>query len=76
MMNIYDLHFSYYVPSIVKFRGLDFRPDYRKISTLQSWLSAPTIVLTATATEKIQSDVFEVLGLSEETEVVAALPDR
>lgn len=62
--------------SIKCFRGLDFRPDYRKVSTLQSWLSAPTLVLTATATEKIQSDLFEVLGLSDDTEVVAALPDR
>lgn len=57
--------------------GLDFRPDYRRVSTLQSWLSAPTLVLTATVTKKTQEDLFEVLGLTEEnTHVVAALPDR
>ncbi|XP_078311557.1 putative ATP-dependent DNA helicase RecS [Crassostrea virginica] len=57
--------------------GLDFRPDYRKVSTLQSWLSAPTLVLTATATSAIQKDIYEVLGMTEDnTKVIAVLPDR
>ncbi|XP_048728852.1 probable ATP-dependent DNA helicase RecS isoform X2 [Ostrea edulis] len=57
--------------------GLDFRPDYRKVSTLQSWLSAPTLVLTATATADIQKDIYEVLGMTEDsTKVIALLPDR
>lgn len=52
---------------------MDFRPDYKKESTLKSWLSAQTLVLTATDTKKIRNDAFKV---SDDTEVVATVTDR
>lgn len=47
------------------------------MATLQSFLSAPTLVLTATATAEIQADIYDVLGMiHEDTFVVATLPNR
>lgn len=58
-------------------RGLDFRPEYRKVTTLVSVFSdCPCLLLTATATPKIQNDLYNVLSLFDNTKVVALLPDR
>jgi len=44
--------------------GHDFRPDYLRISQALDRLGGPqTIALTATATEKVRSDIMEHLGL-------------
>lgn len=59
------------------FRGLDFRPEYRKVADIISlFASCPTLLLTATATEKIQEDLYSLLALDNDTKVVAVLPDR
>lgn len=59
------------------YRGLDFRPSYRQVPALQSIFNVPNLALTATATTKIQDDIYELLGFQpEKTEVVAALPNR
>lgn len=59
-------------------RGLDFRPDYRKVSDIVSLFSdIPTLLLSATATMSVQNDLYNLLALDEEnTRVVAKLPDR
>jgi superfamily II DNA helicase RecQ len=47
-------------------RGLDFRPDYRKVAVLVSVFSdCPCLLLTATATSKIQTDLYNVLSLDD-----------
>ncbi|CAC5401408.1 unnamed protein product [Mytilus coruscus] len=57
--------------------GLDFRPEYRKVADIISlFASCPTLLLTATATEKIQEDLYSLLALDNDTKVVAVLPDR
>ncbi|XP_062620640.1 uncharacterized protein LOC134282227 [Saccostrea cucullata] len=57
--------------------GLDFRPAYRQVCSLQSIINTSTLVLTATATRKIQEDIYETLGFqTESTKVIAVLPDR
>jgi ATP-dependent DNA helicase RecQ len=44
--------------------GHDFRPDYRQIGQTLNRLGRPqTIALTATATERVRSDIVEQLGL-------------
>ncbi|XP_024181896.1 ATP-dependent DNA helicase Q-like 3 isoform X2 [Rosa chinensis] len=44
--------------------GHDFRPSYRKLSSLRSHLpGVPTLALTATAVPKVQKDVIESLRL-------------
>lgn len=59
------------------FRGLDFRPAYRKVAGLQSVINTCTLVLTATATRKIQDDINMNLGFeTDTTKVVAVLLDR
>lgn len=46
--------------------GHDFRPSYRLISTIRALQpKANCIALTATATEKVQQDIIEVLKLKE-----------
>ncbi|XP_062599669.1 probable ATP-dependent DNA helicase RecQ, partial [Saccostrea cucullata] len=56
--------------------GLDFRPAYRQVCSLQSIINTSTLVLTATATRKIQEDIYETLGFqTESTKVIAVLPD-
>ncbi len=40
--------------------GHDFRPDYRQLSSLrQRYPSVPTIALTATATDRVRSDIIQ-----------------
>ncbi len=42
--------------------GHDFRPDYSKVGEIREFLGAPpTLACTATATQKTESDVIEVL---------------
>ena len=44
--------------------GPDFRPSYLKLDVLKSWFpNAPLLAMTATATEQVQSDILEKLGL-------------
>jgi ATP-dependent DNA helicase RecQ len=46
--------------------GHDFRPEYRQIGQIRSHLgTAPVLALTATATERVRSDIATQLGLHE-----------
>lgn len=47
--------------------GYDFRPDYLEIAGIKNILSspAPTIALTATATEKVSADIMRLLDFQE-----------
>ncbi|MHC4391818.1 MAG: RecQ family ATP-dependent DNA helicase [Planctomycetota bacterium] len=46
--------------------GHDFRPDYRRLAAVREALGNPvTVALTATATERVQDDILEQLGLAE-----------
>ena len=56
-------------------RGLDFRPDYRKVTVLQSIMESPVLALTATATTDILADVKNTLCLND-VKVLSVLPDR
>ncbi|KAK3108661.1 hypothetical protein FSP39_012764 [Pinctada imbricata] len=57
--------------------GIDFRPEYRNMASIQSLFDVPNLALTATSTEYIQKDIFQVLSFdSEKVKVVANLPDR
>lgn len=58
------------------YRGLEFREDYQKVGVLQSIFEVPVLAITATVTKEIQRDVNRVLGLHDDTKVVATLPDR
>ena len=45
--------------------GHDFRPDYKKLSSLrQNFPGVPFIALTATATPRVRSDILHQLGMS------------
>ena len=45
--------------------GHDFRPDYRQLSSLrQRYPTVPTIALTATATDRVRSDIIQQLNLT------------
>lgn len=45
--------------------GHDFRPDYRQLRALrQRYPSVPTIALTATATDRVRSDIIQQLKLA------------
>ncbi len=53
--------------------GHDFRPDYRRLGDLRRDLSGvPFIALTATATERVRSDIVEHLGLKRPRRFVAS----
>ncbi|XP_060580153.1 uncharacterized protein LOC132736957 [Ruditapes philippinarum] len=57
--------------------GEDFRPEFREISSIRSFIDAPFIALTATATDKVQEDIFRYLLFDEDLTVsVAVIPDR
>jgi len=44
--------------------GHDFRPEYRRLKTIMKDIAnTPVIALTATATEKVQSDIMKNLGI-------------
>lgn len=46
--------------------GHDFRPDYRNLKTLRArFANIPIIALTATATEKVRTDIVKQLNLAE-----------
>ncbi len=49
--------------------GHDFRPEYRKIRPIINQIQpAPVIALTATATEKVRSDIKKSLGMTDVVE--------
>lgn len=49
--------------------GHDFRPEYRRIRPIISEIgSAPVIALTATATDKVRTDIKKSLGIAEAKE--------
>lgn len=49
--------------------GHDFRPEYRRIRPIISQIGeAPIIALTATATDKVRTDIKKNLGMSDATE--------
>ncbi len=62
-------HFS------INYRGLDFRPAYRRANEIAGLVSAPVLALTGTATTTIFHDIDNVLCLTEPT-VVCEVPDR
>lgn len=53
--------------------GHDFRPEYRQLATLrQRFPNTPFMALTATATERVQSDIIRQLHLRENSRYVAS----
>lgn len=53
--------------------GHDFRPEYRElISVRQRFRKAVCLALTATATPRVQEDIRQLLGISEEGQFVAS----
>ena len=49
--------------------GHDFRPEYRRIRPIINEIgNAPVIALTATATDKVRTDIKKSLGITEATE--------
>ena len=57
--------------------GHDFRPDYLRISQALDRLGRPqTIALTATATDKVRSDIVEQLGLGAPKEFITGFDRR
>src|SRR5437016_13896869 len=53
--------------------GHDFRPEYRKLAELRNLFpSVPMMALTATATERVQSDILKQLHLREPRTYVAS----
>ncbi|WP_017654244.1 DNA helicase RecQ [Fortiea contorta] len=46
--------------------GHDFRPEYRQLKSLRKrYPQVPTIALTATATDRVRSDIIQQLGLKQ-----------
>ncbi|MDZ7967747.1 MAG: DNA helicase RecQ [Nostoc sp. DedSLP03] len=46
--------------------GHDFRPEYRQLKSLRKrYPDVPTIALTATATDRVRSDIIQQLGLKQ-----------
>lgn len=49
--------------------GHDFRPEYRRIRPIINYIgNAPVIALTATATDKVRTDIKKSLGIMDATE--------
>ncbi len=52
--------------------GHDFRPEYRRLAELrETWPAAPFLALTATATDRVRSDIERCLSLRMPERVVA-----
>ena len=50
--------------------GHDFRPNYLKVKKLKSeYPNVPIIALTATATEKVNADIIDILQMDEKTKI-------
>ena len=63
--------------------GHDFRPDYRRIGELRKFLrgpdptkKVPVIALTATATQRVQVDIVERLGMKSAVQVITGFRRR
>jgi ATP-dependent DNA helicase RecQ len=53
--------------------GHDFRPEYRQLKSLRKrYPDIPTIALTATATDRVRSDIIQQLGLKQPSIHVAS----
>jgi len=53
--------------------GHDFRPEYRQLSSVRALFpEAPVMALTATATERVRTDIVELLQLREPSVFVAS----
>lgn len=62
---------------IYKIQGIGLqRRIYCKIGLLQSIIEAPVLALSATVTKEVKRDIDRVLGLSNNTVLIATLPDR
>ncbi|GAF39127.1 ATP-dependent DNA helicase RecQ [Agrilactobacillus composti DSM 18527 = JCM 14202] len=57
--------------------GVDFRPSYLQLGTIRAKLRPKsTLMLTATATQRVQQDILEKLGVSATTQKVTFSVDR
>ena len=73
--NLSLCHILYKV--IHNFRGENFRPEFRQISELRSLIDVPVLALTATASKKVEKDIYSFLLFDdEETLSVQLIPDR
>jgi ATP-dependent DNA helicase RecQ len=53
--------------------GHDFRPEYRQLKSLRKrYPDIPTLALTATATDRVRSDIIQQLGLKQPTIHIAS----
>lgn len=53
-------------PFLISHWGHDFRPDYLKLGQLkQNYADVPIVALTATATQRVEADIVQQLGLNE-----------
>jgi ATP-dependent DNA helicase RecQ len=53
--------------------GHDFRPEYRQLQSLRKrYPEIPTLALTATATDRVRSDIIQQLGLKQPTIHIAS----
>lgn len=57
--------------------GHDFRPEYRElVNVRQRFQNAVCVALTATATPRVQNDIQQLLGISEENKHIASFDRR
>ena len=64
-ISFYDVDEEYCIPEW----GHDFRPEYRRIRPIVNEIgNAPVIALTATATDKVRTDIKKNLGIVDATE--------
>ena len=58
-------------------RGNDFRPAYKEVAILRSFIPVTVLLCTATCTKSVRDDLLQALNFEEaDIETVALIPDR